>query len=88
MTITVNRQIYDDVCISKAIYSLSDMYTFSRSLDGNLEIIEVTSKTGQDIDESKFFDVLNDFKLRGIINKETKDIKTILFAKAFGDLDE
>lgn len=88
MTITVDRQIYDDVCISKAIYSLSDMYTFSRSLDGTLEIIEVTSKTGQDIDESKFFDVLNDFKLRGIINKETKDIKTILFAKAFGDLDE
>lgn len=88
MTITVDRQIYDDVCISKAIYSLSDTYTFSRSLDSNLEIIEVTSKTGQDIDESKFFDVLNDFKLRGIINNETKDIKTILFAKAFGDLDE
>lgn len=88
MTITVDRQIYDDVCISKAIYSLSDMYTFSRSLDNDLEIIEVVSKAGQNIDESKFFDVLNDFKLRGIINKETKDIKTILFAKAFGDLDE
>lgn len=88
MTITIDRQIYDDVCISKAIYSLSDTYTFSRSLDDNLEIIEVTSKAGQNIDESKFFDVLNDFKLRGIINKETKDIKTILFAKAFGDLDE
>lgn len=88
MTITVDRQIYDDPCISKAIYSLSDIYTFSRTLDNNLEIIEVGSKTGQNIDESKFFDVLNDFKLRGIINKETKDIKTILFAKAFGDLDE
>ena len=88
MAITIDRQIYDDVCISKAIYSLSDTYTFSRSLDNNLEIIEVTSKAGQNIDESKFFDVLNDFKLRGIINKETKDIKTILFAKAFGDLDE
>ena len=88
MTITIDSQIYDDVCISKAIYSLSDTYTFSRSLDNNLEIIEVTSKAGQNIDESKIFDVLNDFKLRGIINKETKDIKTILFAKAFGDLDE
>ena len=88
MTITVDIQIYDDLCISKAIYSLSDIYTFSRTLDNNLEMIEVVSKTGQNIDESKFFDVLNDFKLRGIINKETKDIKTILFAKAFGDLDE
>lgn len=88
MIITVDRQIYDDECISKAIYLLSDRYAFSRSLDNNREIIEITSKTCQDIDESKFFDVLNDFKLRGIINKETKDIKTILFAKAFGDLDE
>ena len=68
MTITVDRQIYDDLCISKAIYSLSDIYTFSRTLDNNLEIIEVVSKTGQNIDEPKFFDVLNDFKLRGIIN--------------------
>ena len=88
MIITVDRQIYDDECILKAIYLLSDRYAFSRSLDNNREIIEITSKTCQDIDESKIFDVLNDFKLRGIINKETKDIKTILFAKAFGDLDE
>lgn len=88
MTITVDRQIYDDVCISKAIYSLSDIYTFSRSVDNNVEVIEVISKIGQDVNESKIFDVLNDFKLRGIINKETKDIKTILFVKAFGDLDE
>ena len=88
MTITVDRQIYDDLCISKAIYSLSDIYTFSRTLDNNLEIIEVVSKTGQNIDESKFFDVLNDFKLRGIINKETKEIKTILFFFFFCEKDE
>ncbi len=69
--------------------ALSALHKKIRStINNDLEIIDVTSKTGQDFDECKFFDALNDFKLRGIINNETKDIKTILFAKAFGDLDE
>ena len=35
-----------------------------------------------------FFEKLNDFKLRGIIDEETKEIRTILYAKAFGDFDD
>lgn len=88
MKIIIDRRIYDDACISKALYSLSSVYSFSRSLDNNIESVEVISKSKQAIDETLIIDTLNDFKLRGIINKETKEIKTILFAKAFGDLDE
>lgn len=88
MKIIIDRRIYDDACISKALYSLSGVYSFSRSLDNNIESVEVISKSKQAIDETLIIDTLNDFKLRGIINKETKEIKTILFAKAFGDLDE
>ena len=36
----------------------------------------------------EFFQKLNDYKLRELIDKETKDIKTILYAKAFGEFDE
>jgi His-Xaa-Ser system protein HxsD len=36
----------------------------------------------------EFFQKLNDYKLREQIDKETKDIKTILYAKAFGEFDE
>ncbi len=32
--------------------------------------------------------MLNDFKLREIISIETKNIRTILYAKAFGEFDE
>ena len=35
-----------------------------------------------------FFEKLNDYKLREVIDKETKDIRTILYAKAFGDFDD
>lgn len=87
MMVKVDRQIYDDVCISKAIYSLSDLYTFSRTLSDGIEFIDVTSKSGDAVNESIVFDALNDFKLRGLINEETKNIRTILYAKAFGELD-
>lgn len=33
-------------------------------------------------------EVLNDYKLRQIIENETHDIRTILYIKAFGDIDE
>lgn len=88
MILQVDRKIYDDVCISKAIYSLSDKYTFSRSLKNDIEYLEVSSKTADCVQESIVLDSLNDFKLRGIVETETKDIRTILFAKAFGDIDE
>lgn len=45
-----------------------------------------TDMTDQDI-EITFLDKLNDYILRGIIAEETKDIRTILYAKAFADDD-
>jgi len=36
---------------------------------------------------SDFWNKMNDFKLREIIITETRDIKTILYAKAFGEFD-
>lgn len=91
MTLTIDRKIYDDVAISKTIYWLSSEFTFQRQLEGDTERITITPKPGvnksqQDI-EVEFIDKLNDYKLRGIIANETKDIRTILYAKAFADDD-
>ncbi len=33
-------------------------------------------------------ETLNDYKLRQIIEEETHDIRTILYAKAFADFDD
>lgn len=87
MEIQVDKSIYSDSCITKVIYHLSSKYTFRRRSSKNYEIIEVIEKTEQKFEENRFWDELNDFKLREQINLETKDIKTILFAKAFGDFE-
>lgn len=88
MIIKIDRYIYTDSCISKTIYRLSGDYTFRRSLENNTDVIEVSTKTEKQLDENVFWDLLNDYKLRELIDSETKEIRTILFAKAFADFDE
>lgn len=89
MTFTIDRKIFDDAAISKTIYSMSADFTFQRKLEGDIEHITVMPKYGIDKSdkdiEVAFLDRLNDYKLRGIIANETKDIRTILYAKAFAD---
>ena len=89
MKLAIDRKIYDDATISKTIYWMSSDFTFQRQLEGEVEHITITPKLGVGISEQDievaFFDKLNDFKLRGIIANETRDIRTILYAKAFAD---
>ena len=91
MELTIDRNIYSDACISKAIYSLSKDYTISRSLEGSMErlhIIPLGEKQEKCNIEALVFNTLNDYKLRQIIEDETHDIRTILYAKAFADFDD
>lgn len=89
MEVNVDRRIYNDSVISKVIYWLSGDYVISRSLiDENTEKISILIKNLREEEENlneKFHNLLNDFKLRDIIAQETRDIKTILYAKAFAD---
>lgn len=88
MIIQIDRNIFSDNCISKVVYWLSNQYTIERHLKGDMETLTI-EKVG---DEKQFkqliFEKLNDYKLREVIENETKDIKTILYAKAFGDFDD
>ena len=86
MTITVDRRIYTDKCISDVVYWLSDSYTLDRIIEGDFEKITVTPDGGEKF-RTEFFKRLNDSKLRSIIENDTKDIRTILYAKAFGEFD-
>lgn len=91
MDIRIDRNIYSDACISKAVYSLSDAYAISRSLDQNTEILHVTALEPQrdhGFVEAQIINTLNDYKLRQVIEDETHDIRTILYAKAFADFDD
>lgn len=92
MQIEIDHKIYSDSLISKVVYWLSDNYVIERKANGTTEILTITSTNGSDIDEKslhdKIFRMLNDQKLRNIIENETKDIRTILYAKAFADFDD
>lgn len=92
MTVRINRKIYSDSCISKSVYALADKYLILRSVDGQDEILDVES-VGHDagleeLVKKDIINTLNDFKLRCIIEEETKDIRTIIYAKAFADYTE
>lgn len=88
MIIEVDKNIYSDIVISKVAYWLSSQYTVKRRVLNDLEKIEIIgSIENADILEREFFKMLNDYKLREIIANETREIKTILYAKAFAEDD-
>ncbi len=90
VVLTVDRNIYSDECISKAVYSLLGKYVVNRITNGNTEHLEIKVFDGSDEEnvEQEFLSALNDYKLRQIIEQETHDIRTILYAKAFSEFDE
>ena len=73
MTITIDRRIYNDSVISKAIYWLSGDYIIVRSiLDDNTESLSITANNAniaKDSMKTKLMQTLNDFKLRQIVEK-------------------
>ena len=89
MTISIDRRIYNDSVISKAIYWLSSDYIIVRDfLDDNTESLSIKALDANVAEETlkvKLMQTLNDFKLRQIVADETRDIKTILYAKAFAE---
>lgn len=89
MEIKIDRSVYSDSCISKAIYKLSGDISFNRRLLDNVEIVDCRSDKFSDSEiQSLFLQTLNDYKLRSIIAEETKDIRTILYAKAFAESED
>ena len=62
-----------------------------RTLEGAFETLHITPLHAENVTtdiRKHIMEVLNDYKLRQIIENETHDIRTILYIKAFGDIDE
>ena len=72
MTLRIDRKIYPDSCISKVVYWLSDQYTIERRLEGDEELLSIDGEIDQDLLRKTILEKLNDYKLRGIIDAETK----------------
>jgi len=91
MTLQIDKRIYPDECISKAIYAFAARYSFKRSFVSDVEeeliVIPKDNSEGNSV-KVEVLDCLNDYKLRCVIEKETHDIRTILYAKAFSDCED
>lgn len=93
MELRIDRRIYSDNCITKAIYSLSKDYVINRDMIGDdSEMLQVVPISLMNTDEryiqQTILSTLNDYKLRQLIEEETHDIRLILYAKAFAEFED
>jgi His-Xaa-Ser system protein HxsD len=95
LSVEVDTTQFSDSIISRVCYWLSFEYVVSRTSRGEGKcLIEIEPKTGT-LEETDFVALeerinrdFNDFKLREIIREETKDIRNILYIKAFAHNDD
>ena len=92
VTLTIDRSIFSDEVISKALYWETNQYIVSRQLNGKTETLTFEPKPQCTENEAalkeRFLTRLNDFKVQQIVDNETKDLRTILYIKAFANNDD
>lgn len=92
LTLTIDRTIFTDEVISKAVYWETNQYIITRQLNGYAETLCFEPKPNYQEEENalkdRFLTRLNDFKVQQIVNDETKDLRTILYIKAFANNDD
>ena len=92
VTLTIDRAIFSDEVISKAVYWETNQYIVSRQLNGTTETLAFDPKPQCTENEAalkdRFFTRLNDFKVQQVVDNETKDLRTILYVKAFANNDD
>ena len=93
--LTVDKTIYNESVISKALYWLMNEYFILQENQTDAIQHIVLEKKTSTISGEEFLKLKNrlnqdfiDFKVRDIINQETKNIRDILYIKAFSNNDE
>jgi His-Xaa-Ser system protein HxsD len=92
---SIDPIVFNDVVTTKTLYWLqNDYFIFWKSRNNNIQEIILEKKNGS-ISEDDFYLLksqinqdLIDFKTRDIVNQETKNIRDILYIKAFANGDE
>ena len=94
VTCSIDNKVYSIDVIHKCFYWYMDKFSVDISSSNNIFTVNIQNING-DIDEKLFKQLsikikqdLIDFKTRDIITKETKNVRDLLIAKAFSNLDE
>ena len=88
--IEIDADIYSKEVIAKVVYWLSRDFTIMHSIEGNLWKLSLESHNVVNWDDVKgrLLQLLTDYQMREVITAETKDIKNILYIKAFANVEE
>lgn len=90
--LTIDLNVFNNAVITKTLYWIeSDYFVFWNTLNDNKENI-ILEKKNSPISDKEFLKLKNqinqsliDFKTRDIVNQETKNIRDILYIKAFAN---
>ena len=88
--IKIDSCIYSKDVIAKVVYWLSCDFTIMQSIEGNILTLSLESHDVVNWDDVKgrLSQLLSDYQMREVITAETKDIKNILYIKAFANVEE
>ena len=88
--VKIDANIYSKDVVAKVAYWLSGDFSIIQNLDGNNWMLSLESQNVVAWDEVKkhLSQLLTDYQMREIITAETKDIRNILFIKAFANVEE
>lgn len=93
--IDVDTTIYDETVLSKMLYWWTADYLISRSNNSNTHTQTIVLSKGTPIEQEEFTRIghkinadLIDYKNRQIISSETRDLRNLLYAKAFANNDD
>jgi len=88
--IEIDSCIYAIEVVAKVAYWLSRDFTIMQSIEGNIWTLSLESHGVVNWDDVKrrLSQLLTDYQMREVIAAETKDIKNILYIKAFANVEE
>ena len=88
--VEIDSDIYSKDVIAKVVYWLSRDFTIMQNIDGKDLMLSLESQNVVNWDEVKkrLSQMLADYQMREVIAAETRDIKNILYIKAFANVEE
>lgn len=88
--VKIDSDIYSKEVIAKVVYWLSRDFTIMQGVEGKYWTLSLENPNAVDwVDVKKrLSQLLADYQMRDVITAETKDIRNILFIKAFANVEE
>lgn len=91
----VDLSIYDERIVDKVLYWWSGDYTITRTNRSGTTLQTITLTASEPISPEKFKSITRklsadfiDYKNRTIIESETRNLRSVLYAKAFANSDD